>query len=94
MRRDQRLAGDEQHLYCGRAGAIQRELKVESEPEAMAAALRGAGFIFRRIGLEAEPLSQWLHAGLKAGLPVVLLETRAVVRWRKWCAPAGTRRCT
>jgi transposase len=58
-------------------GAIQRELKVESEPEAMAAALMGTGFIFSRIGLEAGPLSQWLHAGpAKAALQVVLLETR------------------
>jgi transposase len=32
-----------------------------------------------RIGLEAGPLSQWLHAGLaKAGFDVVLLETRQV----------------
>lgn len=58
-------------------GAIQREFKVESEPEAMAAVLVGTGVPFSRIGLEAGPLSQWLHAGLaKVGLPVVLLETR------------------
>lgn len=58
-------------------GAIRRELKAESEPEAMAAALIATGLAFSRIGLEAGPLSQWLHAGLaKAGLPVVLLETR------------------
>ena len=32
-----------------------------------------------RIGLEAGPLSQWLHAGLvRAGFEVVLLETRQV----------------
>jgi transposase len=32
-----------------------------------------------RIGLEAGPLSQWLHAGLAAaGFEVVLLETRHV----------------
>ena len=43
----------------------------------MAAALIATGLAFSRIGLEAGPLSQWLHAGLaKAGLPVVLLETR------------------
>jgi transposase len=31
------------------------------------------------IGLEAEPLSQWLHAGLmRAGFGAVLLETRHV----------------
>jgi transposase len=59
------------------SGAVLRELKVESEPEALAAALTGVGLEFDRIGLEAGPMSQWLHAGLKAvGLPVVLLETR------------------
>ena len=29
-----------------------------------------------RIGLEAGPLSQWLHEGLAAGAPVVCVETR------------------
>ena len=33
----------------------------------------------KRIGLEAGPLSAWLHAGLKrAGIDTVLLETRHV----------------
>ena len=37
------------------------------------------GVSLTRIGLEAGPLSQWLHAGLtKAGFEVVLLETRQV----------------
>ena len=59
------------------AGAVVRELRVASEPEALGAALKGVGLVFARVGLEAGPLSQWLHAGLKAaGLPVVLLETR------------------
>ncbi len=59
------------------AGAIVRELKAESDPEALAAALTGAGLVFARVGLEAGPMSQWLHGGLAAaGLPVVLLETR------------------
>jgi hypothetical protein len=59
------------------SGAVLRELKVESEPEALAAALMGTGLEFTRVGLEAGPMSQWLHAGLRtAGLPVLLLETR------------------
>jgi transposase len=34
---------------------------------------------FARIGLEARPLSQWLHAGLvEAGLPAICIETRHV----------------
>lgn len=60
-------------------GKIAREAKVESEPEALAAFLRGLGLTLTRIGLEAGPLSQWLHADLvAAGLPMVLLETRHV----------------
>jgi transposase len=52
---------------------------VASEPEALAAFLRGTGLVFERVGLEAGPLSQWLHAGLgAAGLPAVLIETRHV----------------
>jgi transposase len=36
-------------------------------------------FAVKRIGLEAGPLSQWLHAGLtRAGFEAVLLETRHV----------------
>jgi transposase len=59
------------------AGAIVRELRAESEPGALAAALRATGLPFSRVGLEAGPTSQWLHAGLaEAGLPVVLVETR------------------
>ena len=55
------------------------EAKVASEPEALVAFLDSLGLVFERIGLEAGPLSQWLHAGLgRAGLPVVLIETRHV----------------
>src|SRR6185369_5330961 len=61
------------------AGRIVREAKVASEPEALVAWFRGLGLKVTRIGLEAGPLSQWLHAGLsEAGLETVLLETRHV----------------
>src|SRR5678809_741122 len=61
------------------AGRIVREAKVVSEPEALVAWFRGLGFAVTRIGLEAGPLSQWLHAGLSgAGFEAVLLETRHV----------------
>src|SRR3954451_12798232 len=60
-------------------GRIVREAKVASEPEALVAWFRGLGLEVTRIGLEAGPLSQWLHAGLsEAGLEAVLLETRHV----------------
>jgi transposase len=61
------------------ADRIVREAKVASEPEALVAWFRGLGFAVTRIGLEAGPLSQWLHAGLsEAGFDAVLLETRHV----------------
>src|SRR3712207_8350724 len=60
-------------------GRIVREAKVASEPEALVGFFRQLGLPLTRVGLEAGPLSQWLHAGLaKAGFEVVLLETRHV----------------
>src|ERR1700745_2414736 len=60
-------------------GKIVREAKVASEPEALLAFFASLGFEVKRIGLEAGPSSQWLHAGLKrAGFDAVLLETRHV----------------
>jgi hypothetical protein len=60
-------------------GKIVKENKVESNPDALIAFLRGLIMPIDRIGLEAGPLSQWLHAGLtKAGFETVLLETRHV----------------
>src|SRR5712672_4001362 len=60
-------------------GKIVKEAKVASEPEAVVAFFEALGFAVKRIGLEAGPLSQWLHAGLKeAGFETVLLEPRHV----------------
>jgi transposase len=60
-------------------GKIVREAKVASEPEALVRFFRELGIAGSRIGLEAGPLSQWLHAGLaEAGFDAVLLETRHV----------------
>ena len=61
------------------SGRIIRETKVASEPEALVGFFAGLGVAVTRIGLEAGPLSQWLHAGLTgAGFEAVLLETRHV----------------
>src|ERR1700685_3077544 len=58
-------------------GKIVREVKVASEPEALLAVLANPAYHFKRIGLEAGPLSQWLYsAPAEAGLPVVCVETR------------------
>jgi transposase len=65
-------------------GRIVREVKVASEPEALLAVLESPAYRFKRIGLEAGPLSQWLYSALaEAGLPVICVETwhmRAVLK--------------
>jgi transposase len=58
-------------------GRIVREVKVASEPEALLAVLKSPTCHFKRIGLEAGPLSQWLFSALaEAGLPAICVETR------------------
>ena len=58
-------------------GKIVREVKVASEPEALLAVLTNPAYHFKRIGLEAGPLSQWLYSALaETGLPVICVETR------------------
>ena len=60
-------------------GKLVREAKVGSEPECLVEFFDRLDFPVERIGLEAGPLSQWLHAALvAAGHEVVLLETRHV----------------
>jgi len=58
-------------------GRIVREVKVASEPDALLAVLKTSAYRFKRIGLEAGPLSQWLYNALgEANLPVICVETR------------------
>src|SRR5262249_60643161 len=47
------------------AGRIIREGKVASEPEALTGWLKESGMSLEGVGLEAGPLSQWLHSGLR-----------------------------
>ena len=59
------------------SGKIVCEVKVASEPDALLRVLRNPAHHFKRIGLEAGPLSQWLYGSLaEAGLPVICVETR------------------
>jgi transposase len=59
------------------AGKIVREARVASEPEALLQVLTSTIYRFKRVGLEAGPLSQWLYSVLaEAGLPVICVETR------------------
>ena len=58
-------------------GKIVREVKVASEPEDLLQILSNPSYHFKRIGLEAGPLSQWLYSALaEAGLPAICVETR------------------
>jgi transposase len=58
-------------------GKLIRESKIASEPDALLEVLGKSGYRFKRIGLEAGPLSQWLYSALaEAGLPVICVETR------------------
>ena len=60
-------------------GNIMKEAQVASEPEALVTWVGEQNGSIAAIGLEAGPLSQWLHRGLTAaGLDVVLMETRQV----------------
>src|SRR5437868_8246532 len=59
------------------AGKIVREARVASEPEALLQVLTNTIYRFKRVGLEAGPLSQWLYSILAvAGLPAICVETR------------------
>jgi len=58
-------------------GRIVREAKVASEPDALLEALKNPTYSFKRIGLEAGPLSQWLYSAFaEVHLPVICVETR------------------
>ena len=67
---------------CGHRGADVRPLFAVDKPSSGYPAhslkvLGNPAYRFKRIGLEAGPLSQWLFSGLaEAGLPIVCVETR------------------
>ena len=59
------------------AGAVVREAKVPSEPEAQVGFTAELDVPIASVGLEAGPPSAWLHDGLRAaGHEVALLGTR------------------
>lgn len=74
-------------------GNIIKEADAESEPEVLARWLNDLSGSIAAIGLEAGPLSQWLHRGLsEAGLDTVFMETREVKGALK-AMPTKTNRC-
>ena len=75
-------------------GMVVHEAKVASEPEALVAFCRELRLLVTRIGLEAGPLSQWLHTGLtNAGYAAVLLETRQVKAALSAMGPVTAKLC-
>ena len=63
----------------GEKGKILGEAQVASTPESLVAFMRKLPHGIAAIGLEAGPLSHWLHKGLSdAGFETVLMETRQV----------------
>lgn len=73
-------------------GAIFREARIASDPEALAAFLKGLGVRWGRIGLEAGPLAPWLYRGLcECGLPAICIETRRMKAFSR-AAPVKTDR--
>ena len=63
----------------GEKGKIATEAQVASTPEALVAFMLKLPHEIAAIGLEAGPLSHWLHKGMSdAGFEAVLMETRQV----------------
>ena len=63
----------------GEKGKIVTEAQVASEPDSLVAFMSELPHEIAAIGLEAGPLSHWLHKGLTdAGFEAVLMETRQV----------------
>jgi transposase len=63
-------------------GAVQWQGKVASEPGPLIKRLAEWSGLIELAGIEACPLSEWLHRGLReAGVPVVCIETRHAQRF-------------
>ena len=76
----------------GADGRIVNEAKVPSDPESLVAHMRELPGSVTAAGLEAGPLSQWLHRGLnEAGCETVPMETKRVKSALK-AAPVKTDR--
>src|SRR6266540_1738558 len=77
--RNRRVFGTLERLRCGWAGQDHEGGEGRKRAGSSCLFFEELGFPMKRIGLEAGPLSQWLHAGLaQAGFETVLLETRHV----------------
>jgi len=60
-------------------GQVVKRAQIASEPESLVGLIKGLPWQVEAVGMEAGPLSQWLHAGLaKADIGLTLMETRQV----------------
>jgi hypothetical protein len=57
-------------------GKIVREVKVPGEPTALLKVLTNPAYRFKRIGLEAGSLSQWLYSSPNDGVQFIRLYSR------------------
>ena len=75
-----RVIGTDECVHCRRAGSTSSvRPRCRAIPRTWFAIFRVLELPIARVGLEAGPLSQWIHAGLvAAGFEAVLLETRHV----------------
>ena len=65
-----------------RDGVVLRQGKVPSEPGPLVTRLAEWSSVIDLAGIEACPLSEWLHRGLReAGIPVMCIETRHAQRF-------------
>jgi len=65
-----------ERLHCGNAQDV-RERGWRVSLKALLQVLTNTIYRFKRVGLEAGPLSQWLYSVLRrSGLPVICVETR------------------
>ncbi len=65
-----------------RDGGLRWQGKIPSEPGPLVQRLEEWSGEIERVGIEACPLSEWLHRGLsEAGLPIVCIETRQAQRF-------------
>jgi hypothetical protein len=81
-------------------GRIVREAKIASEPEALIGWLADLDLPLASIGLEAGPLSQWLHAalvragyqtaGISSGATTMASRVLATIAFNSACSGWGT----
>src|SRR5438034_4090013 len=72
-----RIGQGDERLHCGWHGQDHSGSEGGERTRVLLAVLKNPAYHFKRIGLEAGPLSQWLFSALgEANLPVVCVETR------------------